>query len=239
MGTTVTANEYRPLYAVGQWHAAAGALAGILTIGLAVWIARVEKRAWLRRLSWTAAAGVIAQCLLGLAPMPQPTALRVAHALIAQLLFSAVVAIAVFTSAAWQGAPEAVVLASVLPTLAKITPVLVLAQVSLGVAHRHGVIEVLPHIVGALIVVPFILIVSMNLIYRDEYEALRSAGTRLMVVASIQLFLGFALFTMGLLDVDPVVVIVTTLFHSGVSALTLVASVVMAALVWRTVRRGG
>jgi hypothetical protein len=170
--------------------------------------------------------------------MPQPTGLRVVHALLAQILFATVGTIAFFTSAAWQRAAKPAVHGSVLPTLAKITPALVLVQVALGIAHRHGVIEVQLHLVGALTVALFILIVSMNLIYRDEYEALRPAGTTLLVMASVQLFLGFTLFTMGLLDVEPVVVIVTTMLHSGVSALTLAASVGMAALVCRGFRRG-
>src|SRR3954465_11232388 len=36
---------------------------GMLTIGLAIWLARAEKRRWLRRLGWIALGAVIAQGL--------------------------------------------------------------------------------------------------------------------------------------------------------------------------------
>jgi cytochrome c oxidase assembly protein subunit 15 len=235
-GSTVTTNEERPLYSFGEWHAPAGALVGILTIGLAVWLSRTEQRGWLRRLGWITLTAVVAECLLGLPPAPQPAALRVAHSLLAQLLFSALAAVAVFTSAAWQRACEPVVDASALGTLAKITPALVLAQAVLGVAHRHGVIEVLPHFLGALVVVIFILIPTMTVIYRPQHEALRPAAVTLLIVACVQFFVGFALFTMKSLDVDPAAVIVTTMIHAGVAALALAASVVLAAVVWRGVR---
>jgi heme a synthase len=235
-GTTVTSNDARPLYDFGQGHWWAGALVGLLTIGLAVWLARVEKRSWMQRLGWITLVGALVECLLGLPPLPQPPALRITHALLAQIFFSSTVALAVFTSPGWQRAAKPVVDASSLRTLAKLAPILALLQASLGVAHRHGAMDVLPHILGALVVVVFILIVTMSVIYKPQHEALRTAAVTLLIITCVQLFLGFALFTMGSLDIDPLVVIVVTMIHTTTAALTLAATVVMAALVWRGVR---
>ena len=46
-------------------HRMIATLVGMLTIGLAVWLSRVEPRRWVRRMGWTAVGLVIAQGLLG------------------------------------------------------------------------------------------------------------------------------------------------------------------------------
>src|SRR5258708_34960480 len=76
---------------------------GILTIGLAAWLWRAEKRLWMRWLGLAALGGVIAQGILGgLTVLTfQMPAVSAAHATLAQLFFSTVVSIAVFTSSWW------------------------------------------------------------------------------------------------------------------------------------------
>src|SRR5512143_2166572 len=84
-------------------HRMIATIVGILTILLAIWIARVEKpphgRAWMRRLGWVAVSLVVAQGLLGGATvlLLQPPPISIAHACLAQLFFSVTVAIAVST----------------------------------------------------------------------------------------------------------------------------------------------
>ena len=54
-----------------------------------------------------------------------------------------------------------------------------------------------------------------------------------MVITSVQLLLGFALFSMGFLrDIDPPVAIITTMTHAATAALTLAGAVVLATLAW-------
>lgn len=76
---------------------------GLLTIGLAAWLWKAENRAWMRWLGVAALGGVIAQGILGgmTVRMFQPPAVSAAHATLAQLFFSTIVAIAVFTSPWW------------------------------------------------------------------------------------------------------------------------------------------
>jgi len=73
--------------------------AGLLTIILAVWTWRAEKRRWMRVLSLAALGTVIAQGILGgltvLFYLPPP--ISSAHAVLAQTFFCIAVAMALFT----------------------------------------------------------------------------------------------------------------------------------------------
>jgi hypothetical protein len=236
-GPVVTTKDQRPLYSLGQTHAWLGALATILMAGLVIWMSRVKEPAWLQRLVWAALGANIVQDLIALQPDPIPAPVRLAHALIGQLFFSATVTIAVFTSKNWDQSPKLlekpVENASRLRFLTTTTAALVLLQVTLGAALRHGVIEALPHILGALVVAVF-LGPSMAVVFRTDHQTLRSAGIGLTMAACLQILLGFALLTMKSFDeIDPVVVIVATIAHVAVGAFTLAAVVVTAILVRR------
>jgi heme A synthase len=229
-GASVSGNAERPLYFLGQGHVISGAIVGVLTIGLVVWLGRVEKRTGLRRLGWVVLGAVIAESLLGLQTAPQPPAVRVAHAFLAQLFFTATVAIAVLTSGGWRRSPESI---DRLPLrwLGMIAPAAVLAQVTLGLAFRHGVMEVIPHLLGAFVIVFLVLGLTLPAIYRPEYSSLRPAAQALLIVLSVQVFLGMALFTMAPMDIDPMVTILLTVVHAATGALTLAGTVVMSLLV--------
>src|SRR6202020_728090 len=62
-------------------------------------------------------------------------------------------AIAVFTSRSWQQGPQLVndYGAPSLRSLAILTPSLVLVQIALGAAFRHGAIGVMAHVIGAMV----------------------------------------------------------------------------------------
>src|SRR6202035_6095692 len=85
-------------------HRVIATCVGLLTIVLAAWLWKKEERAWMRKLGLAALAGVIAQGILGglTVRMFQPPAVSAAHATLAQLFFSTVVAIAFLTGAWWQ-----------------------------------------------------------------------------------------------------------------------------------------
>jgi len=158
---------------------------------------------------------------------------RIAHTLIGQLFFSMTVVIAVFTSKKWNQSPTPVVQPvenSRLRFLTSTIAALVLLQVTLGAALRHGVIEALPHILGALVVAVF-LGPSMAVVFRTDHQTLRSAAIGLTMAACLQILLGFALLTMKSFDeIDPVAVIVATIAHVALGACTLAAAIVTAIL---------
>jgi heme A synthase len=233
-GSAVTSNEERPFYSVGQAHVWLGAVSTILTIGLVICTRAEKEHSWLRRLCWIALAAVAVQTILGLQPLPQPPAVRIAHAFAAQLLFPVTVAIAFYTSTAWRKLPKPVDCAPFLRLLAYGTPVVVLAQVALGTLFRHGAVGVGPHLIGAFVVAMVMLGLALPIIYGPESSPLRPVAQLILTVASVQVFLGLALFSIQLMDVDPQVIILVTMIHAADGALTLTGTVMMAAEMHRS-----
>jgi cytochrome c oxidase assembly protein subunit 15 len=110
---------------------------GILTVILAVWLARREPRAWVRRLGFLALAAVVAQGVLGglTVIFLLPTAVSVAHACLAQTFFCLVVTIAVVTSPAWRGGDAA--RRDGVPRVGSVAVAAVFLQLLLGAVMRH------------------------------------------------------------------------------------------------------
>ncbi|HXH28595.1 MAG TPA: COX15/CtaA family protein, partial [Candidatus Polarisedimenticolia bacterium] len=81
-------------------HRMVAASVGLLTIVLALWFQRRERRSWVRRLAWTALGLVIAQGILGgiTVLLRLPASVSVAHACLAQAFFCVVVTLAVATA---------------------------------------------------------------------------------------------------------------------------------------------
>lgn len=238
-GTAVTSNEYRPYYSVGQTHMWLALAAGVLTIAVALWLRSAGERVWLQRLGWGAAAAMVLQAVVGLQPLPQPPALRITHAAIAQLLFSAIVVIALCTARTWSEDPKQAEGSRVLCFLGDWAPVVVLAQVALGTLFRHGVLGVGPHLIGAFVIAFYILAVTLSVIYKPEHSVLHLAARGLLTIAAIQVFVGLTLFSMQAMDVDPGLVILMTMIHAATGALTLAATVLMAVLIRRHVYVAG
>jgi heme a synthase len=80
-----------------------------LTVALAVWAGRSERRRWVRRIAWLAVAAVVAQALLGgiTVLLFLPPAVSIAHAGLAQVFLCLVVTLAVVTSRGWWGSEAA------------------------------------------------------------------------------------------------------------------------------------
>jgi cytochrome c oxidase assembly protein subunit 15 len=87
-------------------HRMAATAVGFLTLVLAIWTARAERRPAIRRLAWAALAAVIVQGLLGGLTVIYllPTPVSVAHACLAQIFFCTVIALAATTSREWLSA---------------------------------------------------------------------------------------------------------------------------------------
>jgi cytochrome c oxidase assembly protein subunit 15 len=120
-------------------HRMAATLVGLLTVILAVWTARTEPRAGVRRLAWGALAAVIAQGLLGgiTVIFLLPTPVSVLHACLAQTFFCITIALAFVTSREWtRAAPPADDVAGVRGAAAVATGV-VFVQLLLGALMRH------------------------------------------------------------------------------------------------------
>ena len=127
---------------------------GLLTIILAVWTWRVEKRRWLRLLGLAALATVITQGILGgitvLFFLPAP--ISSAHAAVAQTFFCIAVAIAVFTGRRWVEEQPRTEFDQRRPTLFTLTLLSIFVlyvQLVLGAMFRHHGMSWWPHVINA------------------------------------------------------------------------------------------
>ena len=124
-------------------HRLIAATVGMLTVVLALWLARSEQRRWVRRLGWLAVGAVVAQGLLGglTVLLFLPPAVSVAHACLAQTFFCLVVTLAVVTSPRWkERAPVSVRAAfgaSPVARIAAATAATVYLQLLVGAVMRH------------------------------------------------------------------------------------------------------
>jgi heme a synthase len=218
---------------------------GILTIILGILLARSEPRRWVRNLGWTALGLVIAQGILGgltvkyLLPPPISTA----HATLAQLFFVTVISITLFTSRWWQsdlpqledtGSPR-------LRSLAALTTAAIFAQLILGAGFRHGAFGILPHLIGAIVVLFLVIFTGRTVRKRfGKVRDLRRWGILLQSFLGIQILLGLAAYwavAQAAHEVQPTTVyIVLTVAHVLGGALTLAASVVLTLSCFRLIR---
>ncbi|MGH9772606.1 MAG: COX15/CtaA family protein, partial [Candidatus Acidiferrales bacterium] len=85
-------------------HRVLAGLVSILTLILAVWLARAARRPLARRLGWTALVLVIAQAVLGGVRVLEghPAISATAHAILAQIFFITVVGLTMYLSPWWQ-----------------------------------------------------------------------------------------------------------------------------------------
>jgi cytochrome c oxidase assembly protein subunit 15 len=112
---------------------------GLLTIGLAIFLWRVESRAWVRRLGWLALAAVVVQGTLGGVTVLYflPDAISISHAGLAQIFLCLVVTIAVVTSPRWLRPEAPSIDDGRLRQGAVVLTALVFAQILLGATMRH------------------------------------------------------------------------------------------------------
>src|ERR1700726_3540709 len=137
-------------------HRVIAGVLGLLSMVLAVWVWARDERRWLRWFSVIAVAGIAAQAVLGGEVVRQLLHywLPVIHACFAQIVFAAVLSIAVFTSQWWisdrakmedRGSIS-------IHTVTLLNASVIFCQVFLGAGFRHKEIPIWPHLIGALAV---------------------------------------------------------------------------------------
>jgi heme a synthase len=126
------------LYEHGHRLIASGV--GFLTIVLAFWIWRAERRRWMRMLGLAALGSVCLQGALGGITVLYflPTAVSIAHAGLAQIFFCMTVAIALFTSPGWTAPGYSPVDDHLLRLVATATTSFIYLQIIVGATMRHS-----------------------------------------------------------------------------------------------------
>jgi heme a synthase len=233
---------------VYEWsHRVIAASVGFLTIILAAWLWVAAKREWMRWLGLAALGGVVAQGILGglTVRMYQPPAVSAAHATLAQLFFSTVVAIAFFTSSWWQsdlpeledaGAPR-------VRSLTIWTISAVFLQLILGAAFRHKGFGIIPHLIGAVIVTILVFMTAGALKRRfPSSQPLRKCARLLHILIGVQLLLGAGAWWSRVVAArfpQPIPVMVTlTVVHTVTGALLLATALMTTLVSYRMLRPG-
>lgn len=219
---------------------------GLLTIGVAVYTQRVDRRPWMRILGWCALGAVIAQGILGglTVLFYLPPAISTAHATLAQTFFCLMVSLAFFTSRSWVAAPSPVVRLDARPRLTTLSLFAVLAiwlQLVMGAAFRHSGIRLLPHIIGACVVYTLVNWLGIATLRRHRATPQLATPARvLLTLVSVQVLLGLASYvTRVMWSVNapaPLASMVTaTVAHVACGALVLVTTVILTIQIHRHV----
>jgi len=225
----------------------AGAL-GILLIVEAAIIWRYEERRWLRWFALAAVSGVLAQAILGGQVVIQLLHywLPVLHACFAQIMFAAILCLAVFTSKWWTEDRPALddrgglSIHAIVITNAVVT----FLQVFLGAGFRHKDMPIWPHLVGAFAVLGVMIWTAATLRRRfDGSRELRFGRSLLHAMVGTQLLLGGAAYWSRLVTQDapqpmPVMVILTVV-HTVFGALVFASSILVVLMCYRLVQRRG
>ena len=227
-------------------HRMIAQVAGLLTIILAVWTWRAEKRRWLRNLGFAALGTVIAQGILGgiTVLFYLPPAVSSAHAALAQTFFCIAVAMAMFTGRKWVEEQPRVEFDQRRPSLFTLTLLSIFVlyvQLILGAMFRHHGLSWWPHVLNA-IVVSFVLCwtaVRALSVY-SQIKAVRKPAILMLSLVIAQLCLGFTAFltrvAWGKEAVQPELpMVISTVAHVAVGALLLATTVILSIQVWRHV----
>ncbi|PYQ52478.1 MAG: hypothetical protein DMF78_11160, partial [Acidobacteria bacterium] len=120
-------------------HRMVASAVGFITLVLAVWTARVERRRGMRWLAWGALAAVVAQGILGglTVKFLLPTPVSVAHACLAQTFFCLTIALAYAGSREWLESVPAGDDVRGVRSAATLATGVVFVQLLLGALMRH------------------------------------------------------------------------------------------------------
>lgn len=212
---------------------------GFLTIILAIFTQRVERRPWMKLLGWAALGTVIAQGILGglTVYFQLPPAISTAHATLAQTFFCILVSMVLFTSRGWiEGSPSTLIddRSPRLATRAGIAVGCVWLQLILGAAFRHSGLKLIPHLIGACVVVFVLFWVALPIIKRyPNTPELRKPAITVLSLLSLQVLLGVASYFTRVVWSEGApepqrALILATVSHVAVGALVLASTVILA-----------
>ena len=227
-------------------HRMVAEFVGLLTIALAIWTWRAERRRWLRILAVAGVGTVIVQGVLGgltvLFYLPAP--ISSAHAAVAQTFFCIAVCIAMFTGQQWVEETPQVEIDTRRPSLFTLTLLSIFVlyvQLILGAMFRHKGMSWWPHVVHAAVVAIVLTWTSIRaLSVYSRIEAIKKPAILLLSLLITQLCLGFAAFltrvAWGKEALQPELpMVISTVAHVAVGALLLATTVVLAIQAWRHV----
>ncbi|MGC0771581.1 MAG: COX15/CtaA family protein [Candidatus Acidiferrum sp.] len=229
-------------------HRVIAGVLGMLTLVLAVLIWIKEERRWLRWFAVIAMGGIVAQAILGGEVVIRLLHywLPVIHACFAQIMFGALLSIAVFTSKWWitdhPGLEDRGSLS--IHSLVLLNAIVIFFQVFLGAGFRHNDIPVWPHAAGALVVLG--MVVWTGAVLRKRFEKSRELTLMRILLHSIfgvQFLLGIGAYWARLVTAEAPrptrMLVALTVTHTVVGALLFAVSILTILVCYRLVPRSG
>jgi len=229
-------------------HRVIAGVLGVLLLVQAVVIWFKDERKWLRWFASIAVGGVVVQSILGGEVVRKLLQywLPVLHACFAQIMFGAILCLAVFTSKWWiedhkqledRGGIS-------IHAAALINAVVMFGQVFFGAAFRHQYAAIWPHLVGSAVVLG-VMIWTAALMRRrfDGSPEMAFGRTLLHNMVGMQILLGIAAYWSRLAYGDaphpmPVMVAMTVI-HTVFGALVFASAILVVLMCYRLVPRRG
>jgi heme a synthase len=229
-------------------HRVIAGILGVFTLILSILLWRADERKWLRWFAAIAVGGVVVQAILGGETVVRLLHywLPVLHACFAQIVFAALLSIAMFTSRWWvserpqlrdSGSPS-------IHTVATVNAEFIFLQVILGAGFRHQEIPIWPHAAGSLVVLGAVIWTAIALRKRfGSSPELSRARILLHAIVGTQILLGVAAYWSRLTTLEaprPMPVMVwLTVIHTVLGAILFAFSVLVVLLCYRLVPRRG
>ncbi|HEX3121053.1 MAG TPA: COX15/CtaA family protein [Candidatus Acidoferrum sp.] len=229
-------------------HRVIAGVLGVLVIIETILIWMKDERRWLRWFSVIAIGGIVVQAILGGEVVRQLLHywLPVLHACFGQIMFGALLGIAVFTSKWWM-TERPQLSDSGSPSIHAITignAEVIFLQVVVGAGFRHQEIPIWPHMVGALAVLGVVIWTAAAMRKRfGNSPEMTKARMLLHSIFGIQFLLGFGAYWSRLATVGAArpmpVMIWLTVTHTVVGAILFAFSILVVLMTFRLVPRRG
>ncbi len=229
-------------------HRVIAGVLGILLLIEAMVIWFMDQRRWLRWFAVIAVGGVVVQSILGGEVVRKLLQywLPVIHACFAQIMFAAILCLAVFISKWWIESRELLEDRGSISihALAVLNAVVLFLQVFLGAGFRHNYVAIWPHIVGSVAVLGVMIWTAAVLRRRfDSSRELTFGRMLLHAMVGTQILLGLAAYWSRLVTQDapqpmPVMVALTVV-HTVFGALVFASSILVVLMCYRLVPRRG
>ncbi len=219
-------------------------LIGVLTITIAIWTWRTDKRRWMKALGIAALGTIIAQGTLGGLTVIYflPPLVSSAHAAVGQTFFCIACCIALFTGREWVEDSQTLGSEAARPRLLSLALLSLLAlyvQLVFGALFRHHGLSWVPHVVNAPLVAIILTWTAVTALTRyGSVPAIRRPAIAILFLVTVQLCLGFLAFLTrvewGRDAAQPELpMIASTVAHVAVGALLLAATYILTFQVWR------
>lgn len=229
-------------------HRVIAGVLGVLVLLLTVVLWIKESRRWLRWFAVIAMGGIVAQAILGGEVVIRLLHywLPVMHACLAQIMFGALLAIAVFTSKWWveNHAPLEDSGSMSIHSVVLINAIVIFFQVFLGAGFRHNDMPIWPHAAGALLVLAAV--VWTGAVLRKRFEKSRELTLMRILLHSffgVQFLLGIGAYWARMVTAEaprpPQMLVALTVTHTVVGALLFAVSILLILIAHRLVPRSG